>query len=59
MLAVKEAFESNVHFYEKVIPASVRVKECPASGYSIFEYDPKGAVANCYASLVEEVLENE
>ena len=59
MQAVREAFENNVHFYEKVIPASVRAKECPATGYSIFEYDPKGTVANGYASLVEEVLENE
>ena len=59
MQAVKEAFQSNIHFYENVIPASVRAKECPTTGYSIFEYDPDGKVAKGYASLVEEVIANE
>ena len=59
MQAVKEAFQSNIHFYVNVIPASVRAKECPTTGYSIFEYDPDGKVAKGYASLVEEVIANE
>lgn len=59
MRAVREAFENDIHFYEKVIPTSVRAKECPATGYSIFEYDPEGKVAAGYASLVKEVLDNE
>jgi len=59
MQAVRSAFEENIHFYDKVIPASVRAKECPATGYSIFEYDPEGKVAAGYASLIKEVLDNE
>jgi chromosome partitioning protein len=56
---VKEAFGSNVHFYEKVIPATVKIKECSGTGYSILDYDPNGKAAQAYMSLTKEVLSNE
>ena len=58
MSMVKEAFDTNVHFYEKVIPASVKARECSGTGYSILDYDPDGKVAAAYESLTREVLSN-
>jgi chromosome partitioning protein len=59
MSMVREAFGSNVHFYEKVIPATVKIKECSGTGYSILDYDPNGKAAQAYMSLTKEVLSNE
>ena len=37
---------------------SVRTVECGAEGKSIFKHDPKGKVADAYANLAMEVIEN-
>jgi chromosome partitioning protein len=59
MSMVRDAFGSNVHFYEKVIPATVKIKECSGTGYSILDYEPNGKAAQAYMSLTREVLSNE
>ena len=51
--------ELKANFREKVfdvvIKSSVRVKESPAAGLSILEYDPEHDVAKAYVRLAEEV----
>ena len=37
---------------------SIRAIECGAEGKSIFRHDPKGKVAEAYANLALEVIEN-
>jgi len=41
--------------FETVIKNAVRVKESPAAGLSIFDYDPNHDVAKAYARLAQEV----
>jgi len=41
--------------FDTVIKSTVRVKESPAAGLSIFDYDPTHDVAKAYAKLAEEV----
>jgi chromosome partitioning protein len=41
--------------FDTVIKNTVRVKESPAAGLSIFDYDPNHDVAKAYAQLAEEV----
>jgi chromosome partitioning protein len=41
--------------FESVIKNTVRVKESPAAGLSIFDYDPNHDVAKAYARLAQEV----
>lgn len=57
----KEAFESlHAHFgdqlLQKVIPETVRLREAPSFGQSIFEYDPKGNGASAYKVVLDEVM---
>jgi chromosome partitioning protein len=41
--------------FETVIKDAVRVKESPAAGLSIFDYDPNHDVAKAYTQLAQEV----
>ncbi len=41
--------------FETVIKSAVRVKESPAAGLSIFDYDPNHDVAKAYVRLAQEV----
>src|SRR3954470_5823069 len=41
--------------FETVIKGAVRVKESPAAGLSIFDYDPNHDVAKAYVRLAQEV----
>jgi chromosome partitioning protein len=41
--------------FDTVIKSTVRVKESPAAGLSIFDYDPNHDVALAYARLAQEV----
>ena len=41
--------------FDTVIKSTVRIKESPAAGLSIFDYDPNNDVAKAYAKLAEEV----
>lgn len=38
-----------------IIPETVKIRESPSHGISIFDYDPGGAGAKAYRSLVDEV----
>lgn len=41
--------------FDTVIKSTVRIKESPAAGLSIFDYEPNHDVAKAYAKLAEEV----
>lgn len=56
MSAIRDAYGSRVKIYDSIIPKSVKAAECPASGISIFKYDPDGSVALAYKSLTREVI---
>lgn len=53
---IREAYGERVHIFENSIPLSVRAAETAAEGKSIYLHDPRGAVAEGYLSLTEEVL---
>ena len=42
--------------FDQTIPRSVRAAETSTTGKSIFQYDPKGKVAEAYHSIAKEVL---
>ena len=50
---LRSAFPGQV--FDEPIKLSVRVKEAPAAGLSIFDYDPNHDVARAYARLAQEV----
>jgi chromosome partitioning protein len=50
---LRESFPGKV--FDEPIKLSVRVKEAPAAGLSIFDYDPNHDVARAYRKLAEEV----
>jgi chromosome partitioning protein len=56
---VLEALKS--HFgdsmFKTVIPETVKLREAPSHGQSIFEYDPSGVGAKAYRQLVDEVYQ--
>ena len=41
--------------FQTVIPETVKLREAPSYGLSIYEHDPSGAGARAYKALVEEV----
>ena len=55
-MKIREVYGERVHIFENCIPLSVRAAETAAEGKSIYLHDPKGAVAEGYLSLTEEVL---
>ena len=56
---LKTGYGNQVPFYNTCIPFSVRAAETPAIGISIYQYDPRGTVAEAYRALTDEVLKNE
>lgn len=55
---IRSTYGGNVKVFYSEIPLSVRAIECGAEGKSIFAHDPKGKVAEAYANLAQEVIEN-
>ncbi|MCM0589761.2 MAG: ParA family protein [Gloeotrichia echinulata DEX184] len=51
--ALTEHFGSKM--FKTVIPETVKIREAPSHGQSIFEYDPNGVGASSYRELVSEV----
>jgi chromosome partitioning protein len=56
----KEVLNSlKAHFGDRMftttIPKTVKLREAPSHGQSIFDYDPSGTGAKAYQSLVTEV----
>ena len=56
---VKNAYGECVNIYTSYIPRSVRAEEAPATGNSIYEFDPKGTVAIAYNAFVDEFMKME
>lgn len=52
---VKRHFKSKT--YNTVIPRNVKLSECPATGQSIYNYDPKSEGARAYADFTKEFLQ--
>ncbi len=55
---IRSTYGGSVKVFDSEIPMSVRAVECGAEGKSIFKHDPKGKVAEAYANLALEVIEN-
>lgn len=53
---VRGDYGVSMRIFETTIPRAVSASEAPASGKSIFAYDPRGKVARAYECLCEEVL---
>jgi len=56
--ATRDSFDGQIRVFDTVIKVSVRLKESPASGGSILEYDPRGEPASAYRELAKEILNN-
>ena len=56
--SVLEKLENNFgsQLFKTTIPESVKLREAPSYGQSIFDYDPKGAGAIAYRALIDEVM---
>ena len=55
--ALRESVGMNIRVFDTQIPHSVRAKECPLEGKSIFAHDKRGKVAAAYEGLTKEVME--
>ena len=55
---VNEVYGKTIPVFPVEIPLSVRAAEISAVAKSIYEYDPKGKVAQAYMTLTKEVLAN-
>ena len=55
---IRQAYGKHLKVFDQTIPRSVRAAETSTTGKSIFQYDPKGKVAEAYQSLTKEVLAN-
>lgn len=56
--AIYDTYSDSIKILSNVIPTSVRAAETSIQGTSIYEYDPKGKVAQAYKKVTEEVMEN-
>jgi chromosome partitioning protein len=54
LVSLKEHFGDRM--FETQIPETVKLREAPSHGQSIFEYEPSGTGAKAYQSLVNEVM---
>ena len=55
---IRQAYGKHLKVFDQTIPRSVRAAETSTTGKSIFQYDPKGKVAEAYHSIAKEVLTN-
>lgn len=53
---IRQAYGKRIKVFDRSIPRSIRAAETSAAGKSVFQYDPKGKVAQAYQSLTKEVL---
>jgi chromosome partitioning protein len=56
--ATRENFDNQIKVFNTIIKTSVRLKEAPASGTNILEYDSKGESATSYRELAQEIVNN-
>lgn len=57
--SLTESYGDNIKFFKTSIPLTVKGSEVSFSGVSIYKYDAKSKLAESYAELTKEVLENE
>ena len=55
---IRTQYGNNPSVFNTVIPRSIRAAETSAEGKSIFLHDGKGRVAEAYANLAKEVLDD-
>lgn len=53
---VKRTYGQSIHIFSSYIPRAVTAEEAPATGQSIYRYDPSGTVSRAYAELTREFL---
>lgn len=53
---IRASYGGKIQVYQSQIPMSVRAAEMSYTGKSIYEYDPKGAVAEAYEAFTKEVM---
>ena len=53
---IRQAYGKHLKVFDQTIPRSVRAAEASTTGKSIFQYDPKGKVAEAYHSIAKGVL---
>lgn len=53
-----ENYGNHVQIFKNYIPMSTKVAEAPATGMSIYKYDPHGNATSAYESLVKQILAN-
>ena len=53
---IRQAYGKHLKVFDQTIPRSVRAAETSTTGKSIFQYDPKGKVAESYHSIAKGVL---
>ena len=53
---IRQAYGKHLKVCDQTIPRSVRAAETSTTGKSIFQYDPKGKVAEAYHSIAKGVL---
>jgi len=56
--SVIEAYGENIRIFDSKIPYSVEAADAGMAGKSIFEYAPKGNVAESYKSFIKEVADD-
>ena len=50
---IRQAYGKHLKVFDQTIPRSVRAAETSTTGKSIFQYDPKGKVAEAYHSIAK------
>ena len=53
---IRQAYGKHLKVFDQTIPRSVRAAETSTTGKSIFQYDPKGKVAEAYHYIAKGVL---
>lgn len=53
---IRQSYGSAIKIFNTQIPISVKAAKATEVGQSIFEYDPKGTVAEAYQSFTKEVM---
>lgn len=53
---VKDTYGRSVHIFKNYIPRAVTAEEAPATGKSIYTYDPEGTVSKAYSDFTCEFM---
>ena len=56
---IRQAYGKHLKVFDQTIPRSVRAAETSTTGKSIFQYDPKGKVAEAYHSIYDDIFSTE